>query len=67
MDIENEQELMVEMKLKVVIPKMTIVELVEEIKKIIINQWESSKYIVELKEIQMVSISDADLAFHKNE
>lgn len=57
------QELIVEMRIKVKTPKMVATKLAEGMKRIIINQW--PKCSVSLEEIQMLSVADADLAFHR--
>ena len=59
------QELMIEMRLKVSAPRMTATRLAEGIKRIILKQW--PQCVVMLEDIQMVSVADADLAFKKSQ
>lgn len=63
MSNEEQQELIIEMRVKVKTPKMAATKLAEGIKRIIINQWPQCS--VSLEEIQMISVSDAELAFRK--
>lgn len=63
MSNEEQQELIIEMRVKVKTPKIATAKLAEGIKRIIINQWPQCS--VSLEEIQMISVASAGLTFRK--